>query len=329
MISAPSSSSNPLKRTRDHGSNSSRPSATQSSGAKPPPLPTIQSLDLILTVFTHKSLRPASGPSPQACDNEGLAELGECVLNTVISKILFSCQPPLDATDIAKYRSMLLSDANFMTWVELYELKNRLCCTIDVRAKLDTAKEARTLICAYVGGVFAESSNFDLVQNWMDALIRDERFTEHALRSVSIPSATTPPPKRVKSEEPPPAIFFGQQPPAPLDNRSIQMSRQRPPHMSAVVAPPPSTPPPPLPPLPNPLSPAQPHMPFLPSFNERATQRGSHVEYRATSTGPRHAPSWSVQCVVNGITKGYGQGPNKSMAKEQAARAAYYAMGWT
>lgn len=31
---------------------------------------------------------------------------------------------------------------------------------------------------------------------------------------------------------------------------------------------------------------------------------------------------------VNGIEKGKGNGPSKQLAKEEAARAAYYAMGW-
>lgn len=31
---------------------------------------------------------------------------------------------------------------------------------------------------------------------------------------------------------------------------------------------------------------------------------------------------------VNGIEKGKGSGPSKQLAKEEAARAAYYAMGW-
>ncbi len=37
----------------------------------------------------------------------------------------------------------------------------------------------------------------------------------------------------------------------------------------------------------------------------------------------------SLRSPVNGIEKGQGVGGNKQIAKEQAARAAYYAMGWT
>lgn len=33
--------------------------------------------------------------------------------------------------------------------------------------------------------------------------------------------------------------------------------------------------------------------------------------------------------IVNGIAKGEGAGTSKQLAKEEAARKAYYAMGWT
>lgn len=32
--------------------------------------------------------------------------------------------------------------------------------------------------------------------------------------------------------------------------------------------------------------------------------------------------------VVNGIEKGMGSGPSKQLAKEEAARQAYFSMGW-
>jgi len=79
----------------------------------------------------------------------------------------------------------------------------------------------------------------------------------------------------------------------------------------------------------NPLAPAQPNLPFLPLFNQTAAQRKVSVEYPAAFTGPAHAGQWNVQCVVNGIVKGYGRGNSKQVAKEDAARQAFYAMGWT
>ncbi|PPQ65788.1 hypothetical protein CVT24_012005 [Panaeolus cyanescens] len=80
---------------------------------------------------------------------------------------------------------------------------------------------------------------------------------------------------------------------------------------------------------PNPLSPAQPNLAFLPLFNQRAVQRRVQVDYVPSFSGPPHAGQWTVQCVVNGIIKGVGYGSSKQLAKEEAAKQAYYSMGWT
>ncbi|KIY70187.1 hypothetical protein CYLTODRAFT_409114 [Cylindrobasidium torrendii FP15055 ss-10] len=91
-------------------------------------------------------------------------------------------------------------------------------------------------------------------------------------------------------------------------------------------------PPPPYiarPTAPNPITPAQPGLAFLPLFNQTAAQRKVKVEYNATFSGPAHAGKWYVTCIVNGLSKGSGSGGNKQIAKEEAARSAYYAMGWS
>ncbi|KZT30884.1 hypothetical protein NEOLEDRAFT_43340 [Neolentinus lepideus HHB14362 ss-1] len=95
--------------------------------------------------------------------------------------------------------------------------------------------------------------------------------------------------------------------------------------------PPPPAPavaPPPLPSQPNPLAPAQPNVAFLPIFNQTAAQRRHHVEYPAEFVGPAHAGNWCVKCLVDGIEKGQGNGASKQLAKEEAAKQAYYNMGW-
>ncbi|KIK94439.1 hypothetical protein PAXRUDRAFT_783135 [Paxillus rubicundulus Ve08.2h10] len=54
----------------------------------------------------------------------------------------------------------------------------------------------------------------------------------------------------------------------------------------------------------------------------------SLIDYPATFAGPSHGGRWDVSCVVNRIEKGKGMGASKQLAKEQAARAVYYTMGW-
>lgn len=102
-----------------------------------------------------------------------------------------------------------------------------------------------------------------------------------------------------------------------------------------------ATEPPPAPMIPNPLAP----VPFLPLFNQMAAKRKLSLEYQMSFQGPPHLGKWHAVChgespwlaifvhsssylVVSGICKGEGSGNNKQIAKEEAAKQAYYAMGW-
>jgi len=67
----------------------------------------------------------------------------------------------------------------------------------------------------------------------------------------------------------------------------------------------------------------------LRSVNQTANQRRLGVEYPAQFFGPPHAGRWTVRCMVNGIEKGQGTGSSKQLAKEEAAKQAFYALGWT
>ena len=114
--------------------------------------------------------------------------------------------------------------------------------------------------------------------------------------------------------------------------------------------PPPATKPPPLPPTPGQ------QISYLPLFNQTASQRRLGVEYTAQFFGPPHAGKWHVKCLggflpptvilapirneavltddlivstVNSVEKGQGTGPSKQIAKEEAAKQAFYTMGWS
>jgi hypothetical protein len=73
---------------------------------------------------------------------------------------------------------------------------------------------------------------------------------------------------------------------------------------------------------------APPAMAYLPMFNQTATQRRLIIDYPAEFSGPAHAGNWLVKCTVNGIVKGQGQGSSKQLAKEEAAKQAWFNMGW-
>lgn len=89
---------------------------------------------------------------------------------------------------------------------------------------------------------------------------------------------------------------------------------------------------------------------YLPRFNERCAQQKLALEYLAENYGSPHQPKWVVKCmgephdcsslqlltyhifvfagVVIGIHKGTGQGSSKQVAKEEAAKQAFFNMGW-
>ncbi|KAL5512452.1 hypothetical protein ACEPAG_3105 [Sanghuangporus baumii] len=67
---------------------------------------------------------------------------------------------------------------------------------------------------------------------------------------------------------------------------------------------------------------------FMAIFNQRCAQEHLHVAYQADNHASQHAPLWVIKCIVNGVVKGEGQGSNKRIAKELAAKQAYAAMGW-
>ncbi|KAK2461625.1 hypothetical protein APHAL10511_006088 [Amanita phalloides] len=279
-----------------------------------PQLPKISG-DIILQVFTHRSLQHSCGGTLEDnSDNERLAVLGMTVLDAVVTHSLFKQRPPLAMSEIRSRKEILLSDENFEDWVTFYRLRTKVRCHPKEFSSLNTPGETRALFYSYVGGVYAESG-MGVVGEWIVDLID---------------LCSEPPSKKIKSEpmSPPkqmlPIFFASQPPPSPQKEAAarevplaISPQVQVPPAMKAPVQ------------LPNPLAPAQPNLPFLPLFNQTASQRRCMVEYPAEFSGPSHAGHWTVRCVVNGIAKGVGTGTSKQVAKEEAARKAYYAMGWT
>ncbi|TFK36878.1 hypothetical protein BDQ12DRAFT_736619 [Crucibulum laeve] len=295
-----------LKRTHPGGHGKSFNSAHA------PPLPKIGG-DLILQVFTHKSLRRKTGSdNPEHYgDNERLSELGKIALEATVTNYLFMKRPFLTAAEMISERNEILSDEAIDEWVTFYGLRNKLRCHPDLFATLSSPQETRSIFYAYVGGVYADPGSGAL-HGWINQLLEGRDVSmEPSEPALQYPIAI-PPPKKIKSEPShPSSIFFASQ---PTVSPVKQTSPARPSPAASVG---------------NPLAPAQPGLPFLPLFNQTAMQRRVTVEYPAEFSGPSHAGRWSVQCVVNGIPKGTGTGSSKQVAKEEAARQAYYAMGWT
>ncbi|KZT02927.1 uncharacterized protein LAESUDRAFT_660725, partial [Laetiporus sulphureus 93-53] len=267
----------------------------------PPPVPKLPG-DIILEVFSHRSLRfPGAQTNEESdCgDNERLSMLGEKVLDTAVTFTLFNKKPlRTHRTSRCSQRMEILSEANLNKWVANYKLREKVRCSSDALASLTSPTETHLLFCSYVGAVYVQNG-VETVQNWIGHLIDPDY-------ELSVPAAGGEPYtyKRVKTEpmsSPTPPPFMAPLQPFPIDL----------------------------------LAPAKGQSTFLPLFNQTANQRRLAVDYPAQFSGPPHAGRWTVQCVganlrntLNGIPKGEGSDASKQLTKGEAARQAYYAMGW-
>jgi len=287
-----------------------------------PPLPKLDG-DVILEVFTHRSLRFPGAPLDQDSEyggNERLAVLGEKVLEAAVTDTLFRKRPMLKGNDIEKRRKEILLPSNIESWTAAYKLRDKLRCSAEAVSTLNNPEEMALLFNTYVGAVYA-TLGMSVVQIWIGGIV-DPDYVPASQIDIDMDLLHNT--KKFKIEP-------QQQQPSFSATFSATPEPMIPPPLQP---PPPAGPPPPLPNMPiapnmpNPLAPAQPHTAFLPLFNQTANQRRMFVEYPATFSGPAHAGKWTVKCVVNGMEKGAGSGASKQLAKEEAARQAYFAMGW-
>ncbi|KAE9408277.1 hypothetical protein BT96DRAFT_1013727 [Gymnopus androsaceus JB14] len=327
-----------LKRTWSGATNSNRQTDDSSSRSGIPPLPKISG-EILLQVLTHRSLRRSDGGS-EDFDNERLAELGKQVLDTAITAALFNRTPVLSGLEMLEQRKSILSEENLDGWVSMYGLRKKVRCTAEVVPSLMTPEETQTLFHAYIGGLYRDSGALEQVQQWLENLISDNTPI-HSTRAT----AETSPPTSMNTGEPqtsagpPPYVNNAPNRPPPQkkiksDPVAVFCAAQPGPSVSSM----PFTPPTVYPSgynqtqyntFANPLTPAQPNLAFLPLFNQTASQRRVKVEYPSDFMGPSHAGKWTVRCCVNGIIKGVGTGGSKQVAKEEAAKQAWYNLGWS
>jgi len=313
-----------------------------------PVLPKISG-DLILETYTHKSLRiMGSSISDQFPDNERLSKVGEMAIQLAVTNYLYHKVPVIEANGMPGERCSILSDENYELWVNHYNLRKQLRFTSSL--DIYTPQETRTLLNAYVGAVY-EQHGMRAVGTWILRLIDPDQLPVNP--DDSTPS-TLPPQKEVFRQ-------FKQS-----NQRDVKRVKSEgavvgiPDSSSSIAATPapPDLQPPPLPPSvfppgagvyssppvnflpaavqqqqPGANSPILPALPsggihYLPKFNEFCAKQKFDYEYLAENHGSAHAPKWIVKCMVTGIHKGTGQGSTKQIAKEEAAKHAFFAMGW-
>lgn len=312
-----------------------------------PPIPPIEG-ELMLEVYTHDNLNVKAGAitSDEHGGNVRLATLGESVLQSAVMNNLFRRRPMFSSDQLKETARDCLSKNNIDHWATGYNLRSKVRCAPGFVAKLKSSDEGRHLFMAYVGALCVQSG-YNVVQDWINQLLEpSEKRVRNEPPPLTVPSPLpqqvgAPPNVAAASQ----ARLYGQfKPDTPTFSQPSPRVNQPPPYMSGgnpfssdhgsfppkpaatshqPQPPPPTTKPPPLPPTPNQ------QISFLPLFNQTASQRRLGVEYTAQFFGPPHAGKWHVKCLVNNIEKGQGTGPSKQIAKEEAAKQAFYAMGWS
>ncbi|ODQ63451.1 hypothetical protein NADFUDRAFT_84136 [Nadsonia fulvescens var. elongata DSM 6958] len=137
----------------------------------PPPLPRIIDPALYKRVFTHKSFANKmyylSRDELRQLHNERLEFLGDTILNSTISRLVYFRFPNMNEGDMTDVRSMLVSNDNIGKWALMYELDKQLKTTFD-HSVADTTKgemdKPRPKIIAdifeaYIAGIYLDSSN--------------------------------------------------------------------------------------------------------------------------------------------------------------------------
>jgi dsRNA-specific ribonuclease len=234
-------------------------------------------------------------------DGARLAELGAQVLQMVVTWSLFTKRPMLQASEIVEQRDEILTDSNIGTWLSAYKLREKVRGTSEAMKTINLPEEGRLLFHTYVGAVYSQYG-LTVVQKWIARLI-DPDWEPPVLPEWE--SEVKRP--RLDFTPAPPTVAAPPLPSSPSSTTS-SYSHTPPPYAAAPSA-----------------MPAQ-GMAFLPTFNQIANQRRLQVDYPGTFSGPPHAGRWHVKCVVNGVVKGEGAAPSKQLAKEEAAKQAYFAM---
>ncbi|ESK90931.1 ribonuclease iii [Moniliophthora roreri MCA 2997] len=278
--------------------------------------------DLLLDVYTHKSLQKPGMQDNDYGDTERLALLGEKILDMVVCSYFFKKSKPMrTAQQIRQDVVDTLTTENYNRWLEQHHLKGKLRFAPNVDPNpLQDPQELRHYFNTFVGAVFLRSG-VDVVNSWIVSLLD--------------PTAVFNPADVAEQQTTPIATSSNAPPPYLQSHTQYQPQLANPP--PPPPPPPPAAMPPPMPaqpPPPPPMSHSPPRangLQFLPTLalvNQTAAQRGLQITYEADSFGPPHQPTWTVRCLINGHEQGRGTGRNQKQAKEEAARQAWVNMRW-
>lgn len=266
-----------------------------------PRLPKIESGDIAMRVFTHRSFaaRPThvfeDSPEDPSPDNEQLEHVGDQVLGLIVTDLLQKMFPYLRVGPSTKMRALVVGNSTLATIAVKYRLPEHLRLHIaqSVTLKASTHVQA-DVFESYVGGLYKDQG-LSITKGWLDKLFTP--YVKEAYRIIREQHGL---------------------PPAGVSNE-----------LQAVTGtgPKPPTPPPETPRM----GMATTTLGHLGLFNQRLQQQSKSIEWVFDDTiteSNRATPVWAARAVVDGACWGYGRGNTKKSAKNEAAKQGLRYMGF-
>ncbi|GEQ69604.1 hypothetical protein JCM33374_g3276 [Metschnikowia sp. JCM 33374] len=145
-----------------------------------PPLPKIKNPELRSRVYQHKSTCANKTYLKEdeivLTHNERIEFLGDSVMNTIVTIILYSKFPTANEGELSQIRSSLVSNKVLAEFAVAYGFDKKLRCNIDEEAlKTGKQKVFADVFEAYVGALVMERG-YDLkeVEDWLSALMANK-----------------------------------------------------------------------------------------------------------------------------------------------------------
>ncbi|KAI9467132.1 ribonuclease III [Lactarius psammicola] len=267
-----------------------------------PILPKIESGDIEMRVFTHRSFaaRPThvfeDSPDDPSPDNEQLEHVGDQVLGLIVTDLLQKMFPFLRVGPSTKMRALVVGNSTLATIAVQYRLPERLRLHIaqSVTLKASTHVQA-DVFESYVGGLYKDQG-LAATKAWLDKL-----FTPYVREAYRI----------VREQHGLPPIGV---------NNELQAA--------TATGPTPPTPPPEPPRMDRMVTTTLGHLGL---FNQRLQQQNKAIEWVFDDTiteSNRATPVWAAKALIDGICWGYGRGNTKKAAKNEAAKQGLRHMGF-
>ncbi|GME70180.1 unnamed protein product [Ambrosiozyma monospora] len=163
-------------------SNSGDSSATETEPQSyPPPIPEISDPIIKAQVFTHKSCTGQFFLTKQAKANssyERLEFLGDAVLQTVSTDILFQRYTSANEGELSSLRSHLVRNTTLVQFSKLYGLDKHLQIKLQKQADGELEPISMKIVAdifeAYIGGLFYETRDYQMILDWFKALVEPE-----------------------------------------------------------------------------------------------------------------------------------------------------------